>query len=75
LITSAVRSAYEKLLDHDGQQGWACWLAGDTVAGTVGTTHLGLLQYPHVRRTAEIIEAELDLSQKGSHAPVAIPAN
>lgn len=61
LITSAVRSAYEKLLDHDGRQGWARWLAGDAVAETVGTTHLGLLQYPHVGRTAEIIEAELGL--------------
>jgi amino acid adenylation domain-containing protein len=75
LITGGVRSAYEKLLDHDGRQGWSRWLAGDAVTGTVATTHLGLLQHPHVRRTAEIIEAELDRWQRASNAPVSIQKN
>ena len=59
LITGSVRSAYERLLDHDGRQGWGRWLAGDVAVRTVDATHLGLMQYPSVTQTAEIIEVEL----------------
>jgi|GEM_PF-2963831 len=60
MITGGVRSAYEKLLDHDGRQGWRRWLAGQVVAGTVDATHLGLMEYPRVAQTVAFIESNLE---------------
>lgn len=58
MIRADQRGAYDRLLDHDGRQGWGDWLTGEVAVRAVTTTHLGLMRHPHVLETARIVDAE-----------------
>ncbi|UIJ44628.1 amino acid adenylation domain-containing protein [Sphingomonas cannabina] len=57
LIHAGVRDPLERLLDHDGRQGWGQALRGEVRTVTLPASHLEIMRYPHVASVAEVFSA------------------